>query len=195
MLTIKPSWEAAEKQESGAEDPRLVIEMDPGLAFGTGHHPSTQLALLLLEELFQAGAKKNPRVLDVGTGSGILAMACGLYGAAAVLAIDNDPDAVETARQNIIRNRLQNIVTVNGTDLLTLEPGFDIVVGNITHDILAKLAKPLTRLLHQDGFFVLSGILKGDQEYSINEIYVKLGLTLLKKRTKDEWAALILQKK
>ena len=97
MLTIKPSWEAAEKQERGAEDHRLVIEMDPGLAFGTGHHPSTQLALLLLEELFQAGAKKTPRVLDVGTGSGILAMVCGLYGAAEVLAIDNDPDAIETA--------------------------------------------------------------------------------------------------
>lgn len=122
-------------------------------------------------------------------------MVCGLYGAAEVLAIDNDPDAIETARQNIIRNRLQNIVTVNGADLHTLAPGFDIVVANITHDILAELAKPLTRLLHQDGFFVLSGILKGDQEYSINGIYVKLGLTLLKKRTKDEWAALILQKK
>ncbi len=195
VLTIKPSWEAAEKQENGAADHQFVIEMDPGLAFGTGHHTSTQLALLHLEELFQAGAKKAARVLDVGTGSGILAMACGLYGAAEVLAIDNDPDAVETARQNIIRNRLQNIVTVNGADLNTLAPGFDIVVANITHDILAELAKPLTRLLHQDCFFILSGILKGDQEYSINEIYVKLGLTPLKRRTKDEWAALILQKK
>jgi len=193
-LTIKPSWEAAENQERERGDHRLVIEMDPGLAFGTGHHASTQLALLLLEELFKAGAQKPGKILDVGTGSGILAMACGLYGAVSVLAIDNDPDAVATAQQNILRNRLQNIVTVNGPDIKTLTPGFDIVVANITHDLLAELAKPLSRLLHPGGFLVLSGILKGDQEHSINATYAKLGLTYLKRLAKDEWAALLLQK-
>ena len=193
-LTIKPSWEAAEEQEDEAGIHRFVIEMDPGLAFGTGHHASTQLALMLLEELFRDSTIKPEKVLDVGTGSGILAMACGLYGAREVLAIDNDPDAVETAKQNILRNRLEGKVTVGSEDVKALNAGFDIIAANITHDILAELADPLARLIHPDGFLVLSGILKGDQERSINEIYAKKGLTLLKSLIRDEWAALLLQK-
>jgi ribosomal protein L11 methyltransferase len=169
--------------------------MDPGLAFGTGHHASTQLALLLLETLFQQYHYKIEKVLDVGTGSGILAMACGLFGAREIMAVDNDPEAVETAKQNIARNHLEDKVTASGQATASLEAGFDIVVANITHDTLAALAATLARLVIQNGFLVLSGILKGEQEDSMREIYTRLGLKLIKNLARDEWAALLFQKK
>ena len=192
-LTIKPSWEEAKKQNQD-DNEKHVIEMDPGLAFGTGHHASTQLALLLLEELLQNNKGKLTDILDVGTGSGILAIGCALFGAKQVLAIDNDPDAIETAKGNITRNRLAHIVTVSSQDILSIQPGFDLLVANITHDTLAELAKPLTGLLVPKGYLVLSGILSGDQENSIRNIYTKLGFNYIKNVTKDEWTALQFQK-
>jgi ribosomal protein L11 methyltransferase len=193
-LTIKPSWENIGEQEKEEETKRIVIEMDPGLAFGTGHHASTRLALLLLEELFLGRTMIPEKVLDVGTGSGILAMACGLYGAKDVLAIDNDPDAVETAKQNIVRNRLEGKITVSGDNISSIKPGFNLIVVNITHDILAELAKHLTSLLHPNGFLVLSGVLIDVQKHSIRELFTKLGLVYIKSKTEDEWAALQFQK-
>jgi len=192
-LTIKPSWEEAKKQNQD-DNEKHVIEMDPGLAFGTGHHASTQLALLLLEELLQNNKGKLTDILDVGTGSGILAMGCALSGAKQVLAIDNDPDAIETAKGNITRNRLAHIVTVSGQDIASIQPGFDLLVANITHDTLAELAKPLTGLLAPKGYLVLSGILKGDQENSIRKIYTEQGFNNLKNLAKEEWVALQFQK-
>ncbi len=192
-LTIKPSWEEA-KGQSQEESGEHVIEMDPGLAFGTGHHASTRLALLLLEQLLQNNKGKLINILDVGTGSGILAMGCALFGAKDVLAIDNDPDAVETAKGNIIRNRLEHIVTVSGQDVASIRSSFDLLVANIIHDTLAEMAKLLTGLLAPKGHLVLSGILKGDQENSIREIYIKQGLNFIKTLTEDEWVALQFQK-
>ena len=189
-LTIKPTWEIAAELKDGG----TVIEMDPGLAFGTGHHASTQLALLLLEELFQNSEKQLEKVLDVGTGSGILAMACCLFGAKEVLALDNDPDAVDTAEQNILRNRLEGRITVSSQEVSSVKAGFDLVVANITHDTLADFAKLLAGLINPQGFLVLSGVLKGDQENSIGGIYVQQGFAYVKNLHKDEWAALLLQK-
>jgi ribosomal protein L11 methyltransferase len=195
-LTIKPSWENAKELKGGGEANKAVIEMDPGLAFGTGHHASTQLALLLIEGIFLKSPKSLKKVLDVGTGSGILAMACGLFGAKEVLAVDNDPDAVETAKQNILRNHLEGNVTVSGQDILSVKTAdFDLVVANIIHDILAALAKPLTDIINPKGFLVLSGILRGEQEHSIREMYAKQGLVFIKSLVKDEWTALQFQKK
>ena len=193
-LTIKPSWEAAEVLGPDGGNKKAVIEIDPGLAFGTGHHASTQMALLLLDELFQAKGKQLERILDVGTGSGILAMACGLFGAKEVLALDNDPDAVETARQNILKNRLEGRITVSGREISSVKAGFDLAVANITHDILAGLAKLLSGLIKPQGFLVLSGILKGVQEHSIGGIYAKHGFACIKSLHKDEWAALLMHK-
>jgi len=191
-LIIKPSWEeAAEKRGKNQH----VLVLDPGLAFGTGHHASTQLALLLLEQLFQESKDPLTSVLDIGTGSGILAMACSLFGAREVLAIDNDPDAVETAQQNILKNRLNESVSVSNCDAALLKPDFHIVVANITHDILAELAAQITKLLLPGGFLVLSGILNGEQEQSIRKTYAEQGLQYLKSLSKDEWAALLFQKK
>jgi ribosomal protein L11 methyltransferase len=194
-LTIKPSWEVAEALQGEGGANKAIIEMDPGLAFGTGHHASTQLALLLLEGLFQDRRNRLARILDVGTGSGILAMACSLFGAQEVVAIDNDPDAVETAKQNVLRNHLEDTISVSGREVSAVKAGFDLVVANIIHDVLADLAKLLADRINPRGFLVLSGILKGEQESSLTQIYAEQGLVCSKSLFKDEWAALQFQKK
>lgn len=193
-LTIKPSWENDAEPQSTKGSRKFVLEMDPGLAFGTGHHASTQLALQLLDELILQQRVWAGTILDVGTGSGILAMACVLFGAKKALAIDNDPDAVETARQNIVKNRLANSITVSSEKLPSLKGSFDLIVANITHDILTELSTELARLLKPKGFLVLSGILKGSQEESIRNVYEEEGLHYLKSLAKEEWAALLLEK-
>ena len=193
-LTIKPSWEETKSCPDKGSGAKAIIEMDPGLAFGTGHHASTQLALLFLEQLFQSNQGMLKNIVDVGTGSGILAMGCALFGAQNVLAIDNDPDAVETAKRNIIRNRLEHIVNVSDQDIASIQPGCNLLVANITHDTLAVMAKVLAGLLAPKGFLVLSGILKGGQENSIREIFTGQGLNFIETLGKDEWVALLFQK-
>ena len=193
-LTIKPSWEETISCPEKGGAPKAIIEMDPGLAFGTGHHASTQLALLFLEQLFQSNQGVLKNIIDVGTGSGILAMGCALFGAQNVLAVDNDPDAVETATRNIIRNRLEHIVHVSDQDIASIKPGCNLLVANITHDTLVAMAKVLAGLPASKGFLILSGILKGGQENSIREIYTGQGLNFLETLGKDEWVALLFQK-
>ena len=194
-LTIKPSWEHTDSRNRSVGSRHFVIEMDPGMAFGTGHHASTQLALLLLEDLFRDSAEHRfLKVLDVGTGSGILAMACTLFGAAEVEAVDNDPDAVATAETNIKRNGLERQVRVSNRDIAAMQPGFGLIAANIIHDTLAEMAHTLSSLLAPGGSLVLSGILKGAQEDSIRKIYTDMGLRFIKSITRDEWAALQFQK-
>ena len=189
-LIIKPSWEEPGLLHAQANKDVATIEMDPGLAFGTGHHASTQLALSLIDQLFQSRPIHLHKVLDVGTGSGILAMASGLFGARQVLAIDNDPDAVQAAKNNISINRLESIITVSDADVASLDPGYDLIVANITHDTLAKLASTLVHLLAGQGYLILAGILTGSQEKSMVDIYTGLGLSHLLTETKEEWVAL-----
>jgi ribosomal protein L11 methyltransferase len=193
-LAIKPSWEEAAETEQRTGRQEDVIVMDPGLAFGTGHHASTQLALLLLEELIRPMQVKPATVLDVGTGSGILAMACALFGAREIMAVDTDPDAVETATENIARNRLHDRITVSGQAVASFGRKVDIVVANITHDILAEMVNHLAELVAQDGFLVLSGILKDGQEESIRRIYSQRGFKLMKNQSRDDWVALLFSK-
>jgi len=187
-LVIKPSWEARQVMEG-----ELVIELDPGLAFGTGHHASTAMALRLLDELTGAGTPPAT-VLDIGTGTGILAMAAARFGAGDILAVDNDPDAVATARQNILNNRLEKAVAVGDDDIATLRGPFDLVLANITHDVLRGLAPAIAGLLAPGGWLILSGILAGLQEESIVRGYGVLGLTLLKTERSEPWVGLLLRK-
>ncbi len=187
-LVIKPTWEEYTPQ---AEE--RVIEMDPGMAFGTGHHASTNMALHLIEEVYR---KNIPpvKVLDVGTGTGILGIASALFSAETVLAIDNDPDAVAVAQENVKQNNLQTKITVSGQDVSSLEDSYDLVIANITHDTLVSLAPQLTSNIKDQGFLILAGILKGEQEQSIINMYSNLGLTCIQNRYKDEWVALLFKK-
>ncbi|HSR37094.1 MAG TPA: 50S ribosomal protein L11 methyltransferase, partial [Desulfurivibrionaceae bacterium] len=180
----KPTWEQYTPQAD-----EQVIEMDPGMAFGTGHHASTRLALQLLERVFQERQPSSPSFLDVGSGTGILAMAGALWGAGTVVATDNDPDAVFIARQNIAANHLQDRIEVNDTPLGNLTPHFDIIVANITSDVLTLLAPELASHLKPGGDLVLAGILGGEQEQGISAVFQRLGLTQLACPHHEEWVA------
>ena len=187
-IVIKPSWE----DYHTADGDQIIIDIDPGMAFGTGHHASTRLALELIEETFTDNIPRS--VLDVGTGTAILGLACCLFGAENVLGVDNDPDAVAAAKENITRNHLQHIMSADHVDIQTLTGSYQLILANITHDILTELAPILVKLLEKSGTLILAGILEGQQAESIVNLYKKIGLTLISIRNLDEWAALRFQK-
>ncbi|HEB69205.1 MAG TPA: 50S ribosomal protein L11 methyltransferase [Desulfobulbus sp.] len=187
-LIIKPSWE--DYQARGNEK---VIEMDPGQAFGTGQHASTRMALSLLT----TGLSDQPveKVLDVGTGTGILAMAAVLFGVESVLAIDNDPEAVRVAGENVAANGLTGHISVSVTDLADVRGPFSLIFANIVHDVLVEMAPQFKALLSPGGRVVLAGILTGEQEKNILQVYGGLGLHLQTSEHDGEWAALLLQRR
>ncbi|BCO10736.1 ribosomal protein L11 methyltransferase [Desulfolithobacter dissulfuricans] len=181
-LVIRPSWE--EYRPAKGEK---VIELDPGQAFGTGQHASTRMALALTRECCQPAPPG--RVLDVGTGTGILAMAAALFGASEVIGIDNDPQAVRVARENVGRNLLQGRISIEDTPLEEIQGPFELIQANIVHDVLVAMAPALRRLLAPSGHIVLAGILAGRQEENIVRVYEDLGLAHLRTLHDDEWAA------
>ncbi len=185
-LVIKPTWEAYQPGP-GVK----VIEMDPGMAFGTGHHASTKLALEFVEGLFHDTENPPKTVLDVGTGTGILAMAAVLFGAQEVLAIDNDPEAVVVAEENILRNGLTPTITADGVALEDIPRQFDLVIANIIHDTLIELAGSLAAHLAPNGRLIMAGILTGHQTDSIRAAYNALGLKHQETRSEGEWSALL----
>lgn len=185
-LVIKPTWESYQPGPG-----EKIIEMDPGMAFGTGHHASTKLALEFIEALFHGREATPGTVLDVGTGTGILAMAAALFGAKEVLAIDNDPEAVTVAEENIMRNDLNATITANGVALEEIPRQYDLVIANIIHDTLIEIAKSLDLHLAANGHLILAGILTGPQTDSIRTAYTALGLRHQETKGEGEWSALL----
>jgi ribosomal protein L11 methyltransferase len=186
-LIIAPTWEPYQAKEK-----EQVIVMDPGMAFGTGHHATTSLSLQLLQKALTGKSAEN--VLDVGTGTGILGMAAALFGATRVVAIDNDPEAVSAAKENSRRNHLQQIMEVQITPLASLTTPFSLVIANIVHDVLLELAPDLDRLTAAGGQLILSGILQGQQVANIISCFTELGFSLTQQEQKKEWAALLFSK-
>ncbi len=151
ITVIKPTWETYEKQEGD-----LVIEIDPGMAFGTGNHATTALCLQMLEDYVKPGMD----VIDVGTGSGILAIQAGLLGANSVQAMDYDTVAVSAAKENIELNNLQEKVSICQSDLLAEAHGqADIIVANIIADIIIRLTPSTAEYLKNGKVFISSGII------------------------------------
>lgn len=186
-LVIAPSWQPYTVRED-----EKVIVMDPGMAFGTGHHATTRLCLELIRS--ERDLFKDRSVLDVGTGTGILGMSAALWGAAGVLGIDNDDEAVKAARQNVCRNKLQDRVTVFNRPLIEVMETYQLVVANIVHDVLLALAKDLTRVTKCGGILILSGLISGEQTASMVDCFEKHGLHLLEEKQDGEWGALKLKK-
>ena len=151
-LWVCPSWESQAELPSDA----IIINMDPGLAFGTGSHQTTSLCLEYLDN----NPPKNIDVIDFGCGSGILAIAAAKLGALRVLAIDNDPQAVISSKDNIINNQCERIIkTIHSKDEIDFE-GCDLLIANILTNPLIKLAPTFADLVNPDGEILLSGILK-----------------------------------
>ena len=154
-IVIRPSWR---DYVPGPKD--VVIQLDPGMAFGTGLHPTTQMCLVALEESMRPGAA----VLDLGTGSGILAVAAAKLGAERVLALDNDPVAVQTARANVANNRVQGAARVVLGSLADAPGSYDVVVVNILARVIVEMVQEgLATRVRPDGRLIAAGIIV-DQE-------------------------------
>ncbi len=149
-MVVKPTWESWNAQPGD-----LIIEIDPGMAFGTGTHETTAMCVSLIEAYYRGGT-----LLDVGTGSGILAIAAARLGAKGIVAVDIDPDAVRVAKENVAHNGLENAIDVRKGDLLQgLSQQFDFAVANILAPVICMLAAPLKKHLNKGGRFICSGII------------------------------------
>lgn len=188
-IVVKPSWETY--APAGTEK---VIEIDPGMAFGTGLHASTRLATELMEEHLATLPSPSQNVLDVGTGTGILAIGAALLGCKKITAIDNDPEAITAAIDNIKSNDQDKAITASITELSALDGPYDLILANIIHNTLVEMATTLSSLLDQDGILILAGILSGSQATNIDSIYRAQGLTSLSIRESGEWAAFSFRK-
>lgn len=179
-LTIIPSW------LEHATD-RIPLIIDPGMVFGTGHHESTRSSLVLIERLSDAGSKKS--FLDIGTGSGVLAIAASRLGFQELLAIDIDPLAVDAAQRNVIANSLGNILVREAT-LSDISGRFDMIAANLLSEILISIASDLATHLEPNGVAVLSGILLG-QEDDVKKAMQKAGLRLMEELVDGTWVSLV----
>jgi len=188
-LIIVPTWEDYQPAEN-----EQIITMDPGMAFGTGHHATTSMSLDFLRQVVTSSTKRLS-ILDVGCGTGILGMGAALFGADAVLGIDNDPEAVRVAIENVALNDTVASMKVTQTPLQDLKESFDCIVANIIHDVLLTMKEDFHRLLQQNGDLILSGILHGEQEKNIVRQFEEGGFILVKKERQEEWAALHLRKR
>jgi ribosomal protein L11 methyltransferase len=183
-LLIKPSW-SRRQPRPGA----VAITLDPGLSFGTGQHPTTRFCLEQLVKL--GGPGSPPGLLDIGTGSGILAIAAAELGWSPVVAIDFDADAVRIARENARRNRAQAI-EFRRADLLAFPERsrrkFGVICANLTSDLLTAGATRILGRLAAGGTLLLAGILN-QQFVEVRLVYEALGLRLQRKRTVGEWTS------
>ena len=180
-LVIKPSWEAYEPKEGD-----LVLELDPGMAFGTGTHETTFMCVSSVEKYVTPGC----RAIDVGCGSGILGLAAAKLGAADVLAIDLDELAVKVAAENTEKNGLSNVVRVAHSDLLEKrEEKADVIVANIIADVICYLCGPVKKHLLEGGTFICSGIIR-EREEDVQRALAAAGYTVCNRLAKGEWVCL-----
>lgn len=184
-LRVQPSW-SRRKPNPG----EIVIPLDPGLAFGTGGHPTTALCLEIIDRWLRPGM----RVLDMGTGSGILAIACAKLGASRVLALDNDPLSVQIARENVQRNGVQACVQVEQRDhWYDLGETFDFVACNIISTFHLAHAHSVPALLNEEGYYLASGVI-GRNWREVRNALLNAGLTLVEFRKRRTWTASLFQK-
>ncbi|MEX2684669.1 MAG: 50S ribosomal protein L11 methyltransferase [Candidatus Sigynarchaeota archaeon] len=185
-IVIRPSWRTYEPQPDD-----IVITLDPGMAFGTGLHPSTRLCVQALEDAIRPGMS----ALDMGTGSGILAIAAALLGAIRVTAIDNDPIAVKAATENVLANGMRSRIEVKLGSMEAVSGEFDLIVVNIlAHVIQEMLAKDLARHLRPGGQFIAAGILE-TQADDVLRTFAVHSLRLVEKRREKDWVLLWAEKR
>jgi ribosomal protein L11 methyltransferase len=181
-VVIRPSW-----RDYAPVPGDVVVQLDPGMAFGTGLHPTTQMCLAVMEKLVRPEAT----VLDLGTGSGILAIAAAKLGAGRVLAVDNDPVAVKTARSNVVTNEVQGTVRVVCGSLTGVSESYDIVVVNILASVIVDMIhEGLAARVRPGGRVIAAGIL-ADQEPEVVAALEQKELTPVERRQREDWVCLV----
>ena len=184
-LTIVPSWTDYE-----ATTGEKIIKLDPGMAFGTGTHPTTKMSLFALEQVLRGGET----VLDVGTGSGVLSIASSLLGAKDIYAYDLDDVAVRVAQENIALNAgTENIHVAAGDLLKGVDIEADVIVANILADILVNLTDDAYRLLKDEGYLIMSGIISEKWDL-VRESAEAAGFFLETHMIQGEWNACVFKK-
>ena len=185
LIVIKPTWE-----DYTASPDDIVIELDPGAAFGTGTHPTTAMCIRELELLVRGGM----RVFDVGTGSGVLSIAAARLGAADVTAMDYDRTAVNVAEENIRQNRLEGQIRTGISDLLkSFEGQADLIVANIIADIIIRLFEELDEHLAPGGHLLASGII-AERLPDVTEVCLAHSFTVDKVIEEKGWAAMVISR-
>ena len=185
-IVVKPEWEEYSPQEG-----EIVIEIDPGMAFGTGTHETTSMCINQIEKNLKAG----DRVIDIGSGSGILSMAAVLLGAEKATGVDLDPVAVRVALENVELNNLQDKIEIlhgNLTDVIREKA--DIVVANIMADIILMLLEDVREFIKDDGLFISSGIIQ-EKRAAVEARLLEKNFSIVEVETKGEWCAITAQKK
>lgn len=184
-IVIRPTWRRHSRRPN-----EVMLALDPGQAFGTGLHPTTRLCLVALEKLADGGAVAAERVLDLGSGSGILSIAAAKLGARAVLALDTDPLAVEATAANARRNRVQSVVGARAGTLPTGDRPFDVVLANLVASVLVALAGGIAAELAPGGRLVASGIF-ADREADVARALETAGLQIVDRLVEGDWVALV----
>ena len=184
-IVIKPSWEQYEPQAD-----EIVVELDPGAAFGTGTHATTSMCICELEKLVQPGMK----VFDVGTGSGILSIIAAKLGAKDIQAVDYDDSVLKIVRENLEENHVENVISVAQSDLMQNVHGkADLVIANIVADIIIRLFDQLDEHLAEDGTLLTSGIIEDRIDDVINAATAH-GYGVVKRMENKGWACITFKK-
>jgi ribosomal protein L11 methyltransferase len=184
-IVIKPTF-----RDYNPKPGQIILVIDPKMSFGTGEHQTTKLVLMLLEKYATSGA----RILDVGSGSGILAIASIKLGARRAIAIDIDEWCYDNAIENSKLNNVNDSIEVRQGEIMDIkESGFDLILANIQKNILLEIAPEIYSRLKPGGIVILSGLLDYD-EADIKTEFTALGLTFLETKILDSWIALVFQK-
>jgi ribosomal protein L11 methyltransferase len=179
---VVPSWEPIPKE---AQEP---LHIDPGMAFGTGTHATTQMAAAFVYRFFQKPPTAEPiSVLDVGTGTAILAILARLAGAKNVIGIDIDPEACRVARENMLRNPKADQVQISDQQLDEMHETFHLVIANIIDGVLLRIKEDLLKAMKPNGHIIVTGILEERESQFIDEFIKDTDLKIERRLAKDEW--------
>jgi ribosomal protein L11 methyltransferase len=182
-FTIVPTWETYEKVSSD----ELIIELDPGMAFGTGTHPTTVMCIQALEKT----VKKGDTVIDVGTGSGVLSIAAALLEASEIRAYDLDEVAVRQAHLNVELNKVNQTVSVTQNNLLNeVEEPADVIVANILAEIILRFVEDAYKLVKPGGFYITSGIIQPKKQ-DVKNALLEAGFEIVETLTMEDWVSYI----
>lgn len=181
-IVIKPTWESYDKLEN-----EIIIEIDPGMAFGTGTHETTKLC----SEFLVKYIKENDDIIDVGTGSGILSIVASKLGGKSITSIDIDKDAVKVAKENIELNKLSSKIEIYASELKEVKiVRQDIIVANIIADVIIDIVDDIKKRMKDNGIVICSGIIL-ERENDVTNQYVNNGFKLIDKLILGEWVALV----
>jgi ribosomal protein L11 methyltransferase len=188
-IIVKPSWE-----RYSATGRETVIEIDPGMAFGTGQHPSTSMCLEAMEEiLLKDRTFQKWRVLDVGTGTGILGISAAKLGASSVMCVDIDDQAVEIAHKNVAVNHVGDRVVIVNSDVAKIKGTFELIVANLTAETLIKIKSHLVKMMEKSGYLVISGIFEKNRQ-DVEKAFTRDDLISHKVIADKEWVCYVYKK-